>query len=62
VSLRPESVFAGRRFLSPEDDPDMVACATCGEDCFEGELCLQCANGEVREFSGRTAFPVERAA
>jgi hypothetical protein len=65
VTLRPESIFAGRRFLSPEDDPNLVTCAVCGEDTFEGEPCIECASGALRQprsFSGRTAFPVRRAA
>lgn len=34
---------------SPEDAPDYVECPTCGEDVLPGALCLECANGELRD-------------
>jgi hypothetical protein len=40
----------GIRPTSPEDDPDMITCPVCGEDVREGEVCLECANGEHDDF------------
>jgi hypothetical protein len=48
MTLRPENVFAGRRWHhSPEDDPSPVTCPTCGEDVFDAEPC-DCTESEMR--------------
>lgn len=35
--------------VSPENEPRVITCPHCGEDVYEGETCLECANGEIQE-------------